>query len=125
MMMARGLFVVDENLSQLVEPLKDIGIRIIVPKSGQTDEDIAKSLLPSRIFVTRNTKDFIKYIPGYSIGIISLEGLKFIDGEKQGSSNKTVQIISESIVKYELWSRADGFLLELRNDGNHVFKAPS
>jgi hypothetical protein len=122
MMMARGLLVVDENLMQIVPALKELGIRVIVPRSGESDDFIATEILPSRTFVTRNVKDFLSYALGQSIGLISLEGLKFIDGETKASKNKTVQIISKAIIEYELWSKSDGFILELRDDGNHKFK---
>lgn len=120
MMMARGTLVVDENLFQLIPSIKAMNIHVIKPESGWSDQKIAEDLLVNRIFVTRNSKDFLSYAPGLSIIIIALEGLKFIDSAYE--NNSTVKIISDAIIKYRLWSRNGGCFLELREDGNHKFQ---
>ena len=120
-MMARGLVVLDENLWQLLKGLKDTGIRVIIPESGKSDKFIAEQILPNRTFITRNTKDFLAYALGNEIGIISLEGLSFID-PTPNASNTTVQILSKAIIEFSLWSRSSGFLLELKDNGKHILK---
>lgn len=120
MMMARGTVVVDENLTQIVPALKEANIHVIQPFSGLSDKQIAENLLVNRIFITRNTKDFLMYGAGLSIGIIGTEGLKFIDFNPD--NNETVQVISDAIIKYKIWSRHGGFYLELKDDGNHKFQ---
>jgi hypothetical protein len=121
MMMGRGALVVDENLVKLIPSLREINIHVSTPRSGMKDKEIAEELLFNRIFVTNNTKDFLKYAPGLSIGIISLEGLKFIDSDKT-HNNKTVDVISKAIIKHKIWSRKNGFYLELKEDGKHKFQ---
>jgi len=123
MMMARGKIVVDENVSQLVPALKGMNFYVSIPKSGTPDEEMLNDLLFGRIFVTRNTKDFLKYAPMFNIGIISLEGLDFIDDEKDPTKNRTTALISEAIMQYKLWSKNDGFLLELKKNEKHKFTA--
>ena len=121
MMMARGAVVIDENLTQLAPGMKALNIHVITPKPGESDEDIADRLLVNRIFITRNTKDFLKYAPGLSIGIIGLEGIKFIDTNPT-TKNKTIQIISDAIIQLQLWSKKNGFYLELKEDGKHNYQ---
>lgn len=120
--MARGALVVDENVLQLVLALKACNIHISSPPAGWSDKQIANDILYNRIFVTRNSKDFIQYAPGLSIGIIGLEGLSFIDHEAT-ETNKTVQVISEAIIHYRIWSRKSGFFLELKENGKHKFQS--
>ena len=122
MMMARGAVVLDENLSQLAEPMKSINIHVAMPPKGMSDGDIVSNILFSRIFITKNTKDFYDYIDTFQIGLISVEGLKFIDTEKDGRKNKTVKAIHRVIVDKKLWSKKHGFLLEMKDNGKHVLK---
>ena len=122
MMMARGMIVVDENLLQLVTPLRSLNIHVVTPESGWNDKKIAETLLVNRIFVTCNSKDFVHYAAGLSIGIIGLEGLDFTDAEQDGSKNITVQIISKAIIKHKIWSKKNGFFLELKENGKHKFQ---
>jgi hypothetical protein len=123
MMMARGKLVLDENLWQLLPALRQMNFHIITPEPGTKDFWMVQNLLPNRIFVTNNTKDFLRYAPTYEIGIISVEGLEFIDKE-EGPDNQTVRTISEALIKFNCWSRSknSGFLLELKASGKHAFK---
>ncbi len=122
MMMARGAVVLDENLSQLAEPLRSINIHVVMPPKGMSDFDIISTILFSRIFITRNTQDFYEDIDTFQIGLISIEGLKFVDKEKDGRKNKTVKAIHRVIVDKKLWSKKHGFLLEMKENGKHVLK---
>lgn len=118
-MMTRGrTVVVDENVIQLVEAFKAYNIHVITPERGKTDKFIAENLAADRVLITRNSQDFFMYGAGLSIGIIGLEGLKFIDDNKT-TKNQTVKIISMAIIKYKLWSKTNGFYLELKEDGKH------
>ena len=57
----------------------------------------------------------------YDFGIMSLDGLSFIDSDPNPSKNKTVQLISKALIDFELWSKRHGFMIELRDDGKHVY----
>ena len=122
MMMARGKVLIDENLSQLVKPLTEKNIYVISPPAGMPDMQIIKLLAPNRIFITQNTKDFKAYVSTFDIGLVSLENLSFIDPEQDGDKNKTAKLIHEAIVNFQLWAKDFGFILELRDDGKHIFK---
>lgn len=121
MMMARGKVVVDENVTQIVDALRGMNILVSTPRCGTPDVQIITDYLFNQIFITRNTKDFLKYAPTFYIGLISLEGLDFIDPEKDAAKNITVGLISQAIIQYKLWSKKDGFLLELKENGKHKF----
>jgi hypothetical protein len=112
--MSRGVLVVDENQLDLAGPLGERNIRVVTPSSGMSDDDIKRSILPKRILVTRNTKDFIDDASSFEYGIISLEKLKHVDGS-------TAAVISRAIVDYKLWSKKHGFLLVLKDDGKHEY----
>ncbi len=119
--MARSLVVIDENLTQLAPGMKALNIHVIMPKPGESDEDIADRLLVSRIFITQNTKNFLNYAPGFSIGIIGLEGLKLVDTDPT-VKNKTIQIILDAIIQFQLWSKKSEFYLELKEDGKRNYQ---
>lgn len=120
--MARGTLVVDENVTELAGPLGMMNIHIIKPSPRLPDDEIISQILPNRIIVTKNSKDFIKWASSYDYGIIALENLKFIDPEPISSKNKTVTIISEVIVEYDLWSKRHGFIINLKDNGKHEYK---
>lgn len=124
MMMARGKLVVDECVKQLLPALREMNFHVITAEPGTKDLWMIKNLLPNRIFVTNNTKDFLRFAPTYEIGIISLEGLDFIDGEENPSKNQTVRVISDALIFFDCWAQSKdcGFLLELKSDGKHTFK---
>lgn len=122
-MMSRGSLVIDENLRELIPGLREMNIHLIIPEQGKSDKFIAENLCADRIFVTRNSKDFLKYAKGLSIGIVSLEGIKYIDPETDSDKNRTVNLISDALIKYKAWSRRHGFYLQLRDDGKHRFQS--
>ena len=122
MMMTRSAVVVlEENLSQLADSLPAFSMHVIQPKKGMPDKEIADTLLVNHIFITNNTKDFLNYAPGLSIGVIGLEGIKFIDTDPT-INNQTVKLIFQVIIQYKIWSKRNGFFLELRDDGKHQFQ---
>lgn len=115
--MSRGTVIVDENLLDLKQPLTDLNIRVRLPPQGMTDKKIAEDYLPNRIFITNNSKDFVRYGITYDIGIIGTENIHFKDSEK------LAELISNAIIDYSLWSERTGFLLMLSADGKHSFKS--
>jgi hypothetical protein len=120
--MARGTVVVDENVQFLASMLRAVNIRTIVPKSSMDDADIVEQLLANRMIITRNSKDFVDKASSYDFGILSLDGLSFIDSEPNPAKNKTVQLISKALIDFGLWSKRHGFLIELRDDGKHAYQ---
>lgn len=114
--MARGILVLDENLFSLSRALEEKNIRIIKVETGMKDDFIQKHTLPGRIFVTNNSKDFIGGAKAFEYGIISTEHTKSKDPEYLSD------LISREIIKNELWSKLNGFILILRDNGKSSFK---
>jgi hypothetical protein len=113
--MSRGVVVLDENLAGLESYLRDENIRVIIPESGLEDDKIKYQLLPHRILITNNSKDFIDDATSIEYGIIATENIKFKD------QKKFVKLISKAIIKFNLWAEGSGFLLVLHEDGKHEF----
>ena len=111
--MARGTIILDENLMDLEKPLSEMNIHVRVPPQSTADKDIAKNFLTNRVFVTNNSKDFIKYASSYDIGIIATENVS-------KDPAKLVEMISEAIIKFNVWSIRHGFILKLRQNGKHL-----
>lgn len=109
--MARGIVAIDENLIGLRPFLEKKNIKVISSIFLGIDE-----LLFHRIFITNNSKDFVKDAVEKQYGIIATEGLDFKD------SKHLSKIISEAIIDFNLWSMKAGFVLELRSDGKHELK---
>jgi hypothetical protein len=120
--MARGTLIVDECVKELSAPLKANNMHIIEPHPGEKYEEIIERLLPNRIIVTKNPEDFKKHASSQDIGIIDISKLNFVDPSPSPSRNKTVQIISEAIIKFNLWSIRHGFIITLHDNGKHFFK---
>ena len=120
--MARGILVIDENVSTLAAPLGGLNIRIIEPPKGMSDTDIMKYIIANRTIVTKNSKDFVDHASSYDFGIIALDSLSFIDSEPDGAKNKTVQLISKAITKYSVWSKRHGFIIRLKDNGKHEYE---
>jgi len=113
--MARGTLYVDENLKDLVPVLSSKNIHVRVPPDGMPDKQIAHDLLTSRIMVTNNSKDFVPYASSYDIGIIGTESVT-------KDPEILADMVSDAIVRFELWSKRHGFILKLRTNGRHLFK---
>lgn len=114
--MSRGTVIVDENLRSIGQFLTDANIRVRMPPQGMEDKQIAREYLPNRIFITNNSKDFIRVAIKYDIGIIATENIQSKDPEI------LADIISDALIDFSLWSERIGFLLTLMNDGKHDFK---
>jgi len=107
---------VDENLKDLIPFLSEKNIRVRTPPDGMPDEKIAHDLLPNRIMVTNNSKDFVPYASSYDIGIIGTEGIK-------SKNPKTLcRIVSDALIEFGLWSKRHGFILKLRENGQHEYQ---
>ena len=96
--------------------LTNLNIRVRLPPRGMSDKKIAEDYLPNRVFVTNNSKDFLKFAIIYDIGIIATENIK------SKNSEILAELISDAIIDYSLWSQKSGFILNLMNDGKHQFK---
>ena len=115
--MSRGTIIVDENLQDLRHYLTNLNIRVRLPPQGMSDKKIAEDYLPNRVFVTNNSKDFLKFAVIYDIGIVATENIKSKNPED------LAEMISDAIIDYSLWSQKSGFILTLMSDGKHQFKA--
>ena len=115
--MSRGTIIVDENLQDLRHYLTNLNIRVRLPPQGMSDKEIAEDYLPNRVFVTNNSKDFLKFAIIYDIGIVATENIKSKNPED------LAEMISDAIIDYSLWGQKSGFILTLMNDGKHQFKA--
>lgn len=113
--MARGTIVVDENLENIIPFIKGKNIRVITPNKGLKDDEIKKTMLANRIFVTNNVKDFLKDAPILDCGLISTENIKF-------KGENLAKMISDVLTDMNLWSKRHGFLVVLKENGKHDFK---
>jgi len=114
--MSRGTVIVDENLQEISEYLKELNIRVRLPPQGMPDNKIVEDYLPNRVFVTNNSKDFLRAAVIYDIGIIATENIKSKDPKKLAN------MVSDAIIDFSLWSQRGGFLLTLMSNGKHKFK---
>ncbi len=114
--MARGRVVLDENVSSLKSELEARNIRVIEPRKGLSDDDIKREILPGRIFITNNTKDFIDDASVYEYGIIALEGTSKAD------ESSLAKDISDAIRKHSLWAKRTGFVLLMSSEGRHRYQ---
>jgi hypothetical protein len=110
--MARGIVVLDENVSGMESELNNRNIKVIPIPKGTDDEIIKKHYLPGRIIITANSRHFVGDASSYEYGIIALDKIKFKDPKKMAS------IVSDAFIREELWSKAHGFIIELDDDGN-------
>ena len=113
--MARGILVLDENLYNLKELLEAKKIRVLKAPSNVDDSVIKEHSLSARIFVTNNSKHFIKDAVKMEYGIIATENVKFKDPEKLSKQ------ISRAIMDHNLWSKKDGFVVKLDETGSGEF----
>jgi len=118
--MARGVIVLDSNVVGLAAALREANIKVVEIPAEISEAVVRHGWLPHRILVTHDAKDFLNDAPIDEFGIVSLEKLKSIDTSPSFADNLTAQLISRGISGYGLWSRGAKFLLELRDDGNHV-----
>lgn len=110
--MSRGVLVVDENLLFLKGSLEDRNIRVLVPEQGWDDSFIKRVLLPHRIFVTNNAKDFERDISSFEYGLIDIPQSLLVDPAH------AAKLISDAIIEHGLWSLPRGFLLRFQADGS-------
>lgn len=110
--MARGIVVLDENISSISEALSDRNLRVLNIIPGMNDELIKQTVLSGRIFITNNSIDFIYDAKKLEYGIISTENVRDKDPEK------LARLISQAIVKHSLWSKKHGFIAMLSDSGS-------
>jgi hypothetical protein len=110
----------DENLFQLKAGLKDSGFKVLVLKKGMADEEI-RELAEGTAILTNNSKDFLPHAVADDYDVISVEALKFIDGEPT-RKNQTVQLIAQAIRESGLSFVKGNFQLQLRPDGTYQLK---
>jgi hypothetical protein len=116
--MARGTLVLDENSRDLEDPLRDLNIKIVQVEPGDEDSLIMQKYLPHRIFVTRNSRDFVEGAVIHEYGIIALDVLP----TGALGAIKVAQIIHKVLVKYKLWKKLKPWILVIDPRGKHRFK---
>jgi hypothetical protein len=118
--LARGVFVLDENLFGLGPALRDANTKVVQLAAAWSDAEVKESLLPHRVMVTSNPHAFVDDAPVYEYGVVTLGKLKSIDTSPSYRTNRTVQLLLKAMSQYGLWAKGAKFLLELRDDGSHV-----
>jgi len=114
--MARGAVVLDENLANLAEGLRNHNIHVLTVPTKMKDEEIKRVYLTRRLFITNNPAHFIDDASSYEYGIISTRKIKY-KGEDQ-----LVPLLSKALSKHNLWSRTYGFIIELDEKGDGEIK---
>jgi hypothetical protein len=110
--MSRGVVVLDENITALRLLLQARNIKVIVPPVGMKDPDIIATLLPHRILITNNEKDFVSEASSFEFGIVSIPQSLMADPEK------AVKAISDALTEHSLWSKRHGFLVRITYGGS-------
>jgi hypothetical protein len=113
--MSRGLVVLDENVENLKDDLRDRNIKVLSIPKGTKDEEIITGFISSRIFLTANTKDFISEISSYEFGLISL------DNVKKMPPKDLAKLVSDAIKDLSLWGKKS-FLCVLHKNKKHEYK---
>jgi len=114
--MARGVVVLDENLADLAEGLRNHNIHVFTVPAKMSDDEIKRVYLTRRLFITNNPKDFIHDASSFEYGIISTQKIKYKRKES------LVPLISVAISKHDLWSQQYGFIIELNDKGKGEIK---
>jgi hypothetical protein len=112
--MSRGVICVDENLNDLIPALRERNFVVHGIPPGTTDDYIIRNIIPGKKFVTNNSKDFVKEVSSFEIGLISVETVS-------KDPKNLAKMISDAWMEFELKNK-DGFQLILRQDGKHDFK---
>lgn len=115
--MSKGLIVLDENVENLEEALQDKNIRVLVVPKGTPDLEIMKKIIPFRMFVTINAKDFENQVTDYEFGLIALDQALLAQGEEAVADK-----ISKAASKYSLWSLKINFIVRIHASGKTTFK---
>ena len=115
--MSRGTIVLDENVENLREALQGRNIRVVMVPKGTPDEKIMEELIPDRIFLTLNGKDFEDQVADFEFGLIILEQAMMAQGEKQVAKK-----ISEAMTEHSIWSLRRNFILRLYASGKSDLK---
>jgi hypothetical protein len=120
--MARGVVVLDQDLSGLESALREANILVVTPRSELNDGLTKQLLLSHRIVITTKPADFIQDAPVHEYGVVALDRLATVDTNPHFETNKTARLISSALSSLGLWIQGAKFHLELRDDGNHVLK---
>lgn len=114
--MPRGVVVQDENVSGWAEELSTRHFRVLQPPAGMSDANIKKSMLPGRILVTGNSKEFILDATAFGYSVVAVDKIQTMQAE--GAAH----ILSRAFVEFKLWSKPPSWVLVISPDGKHTFK---
>ncbi len=115
--MSRGIVVLDNNIESLESFLQKRNIRVIVPPTGMSDENIIEKLLPYRIFITNNVRHFTSEASSFEYGIIE------VPMDVMANPANAAKLISDALVQFSLWSKKHGFLVTLSLTKNPTYKS--
>ena len=114
--MARGVLVLDGNLSSLGPHLTNKNFRVVKLPVGPMDADSKSLFLSHRTLLTKAPRGFEDDVPVLEYSLIDASGVT-ADDETLAS------IISRVWTSFRLKS-AGWFLLRLRHDGDHKIEFP-
>jgi hypothetical protein len=112
--MSRGVIYVDENLQNLIPALQNKNFIIRGVPKGTSDDFIMEHLITKRKFVTNNSKDFLKGIAAFEIGLISVEHVS-------KDPKVLADMIDDAWVRYKLGGK-QSFQIILYQNGKHKLK---
>ena len=108
---SRGVLVVDKH-PDLVAALQTRNIKALSAPAVLTDDQIRELIIPHRIFVTNNSKDFLDDATSFEYSIIGTEAVS-------KDAKALAAMISHAIIDHGLWSKSFGWVLRLQAPGNH------
>lgn len=116
---ARGLLVLEPDLDILVKDLQDRNIRIIQLESNTkiATFEQQKIMLANRILVLLCPREHLE-LEASSLDM----GILVVGDIVGGSASDAAKTISNAIIKYSLWSKRHGFMLTLKDNGQHEYK---
>lgn len=104
---SRGVIIVDQCVSELQNFIRDRNFRTILRPDGFSDYDLIKFLLPHRILITSEMKEYHREASSYEFGIILLEK------ELAFNPMEAARRVSDVFNEFQLGSKRYGFLVTL------------
>jgi hypothetical protein len=114
--MARGVLVLDGNLSSLEPHLRKKNFHVLSLAAGAMDVERKAMVLTNRTLITTTPQDFEYDVPVLECSIIDPRGVTVDDA-------KLADIISRAWTKFRLKSEG-WFILRLRQDDDHKIEFP-
>ena len=118
----RAVLVLDPSTAVLASALRDANFWALTAPSGMSlaDFETTDFLLPGRIVVTANTREYIDDAPALDYAVIGLDALAVIDQRETYRDNATVRLISWAVTRHRLASRPPAWVVMLVPEGEHA-----